>query len=55
MEPHEPTPEEIKDACEKIQEGWSEQDRKKRAGQVDNGGWTPPEVKSPEFLEDDVV
>lgn len=30
--PHEPTPDEIRAACERIREGWGESESRKRAG-----------------------
>jgi hypothetical protein len=40
-----PTGYDIRTACEKIRENWSERERKKRAGlQYEVSNWTPPEV-----------
>lgn len=51
MEPIDPTPEEIADACQRIREGWDEREHKKRAGENRGGGWTPPVVSGPECEE----
>ena len=40
----EPTPREIRRACEKIQQRWSERERCKRAGRPHGYHWTPPLV-----------
>jgi hypothetical protein len=42
----EPTPHEIERACEEIQEGWSERERRKRAGSSQGGRWLPPFIDS---------
>jgi hypothetical protein len=40
----EPTARDIRRACEKIQEKWSDQERRKRAGQAQREHWLPPVV-----------
>ena len=40
----EPTARDIRRACEKIQENWSDQERRKRAGQQHQDHWMPPFV-----------
>jgi hypothetical protein len=40
----EPTVRDIRRACEKIQENWSDQERRKRAGQAQREHWLPPVV-----------
>lgn len=41
-----PTQRDIRRACEKIQEGWSDRERQKRSGQPDKRHWAPPVVDS---------
>jgi len=40
----------IRRACEKIQEGWSERERRKRAGGEEGGHWLPPLVETDSLL-----
>ncbi len=47
-----PTPHEIRRACEKIQQRWSERERRKRSGRPKDEHWTPPLVTS-EWLSTD--
>lgn len=42
--PYEPTADEIRGECERIQETWSVQERHKRAGKGESDGWKPPRV-----------
>lgn len=42
--PYEPTPRDIRRACERIQAGWSERERDKRAGRLRAVTWMPPNV-----------
>lgn len=42
--PYEPTPRDIRRACERIQAGWSERERDKRAGRLRAVTWVPPSV-----------
>ncbi len=42
--PYQPTPGDIRNACDHIQEKWSEKERDKRAGHLAEGQWTPPSV-----------
>jgi len=39
-----PTPHEIRSACERIQQRWSDRERRKRAGRPKNEHWSPPLV-----------
>ncbi|MHB8972138.1 MAG: hypothetical protein ACYC3X_06505 [Pirellulaceae bacterium] len=40
-----PTSLDIRQACDKIQERWSERERRKRAGWVEGQHWLPPLVE----------
>ena len=42
--PYQPSPRDIRTACDRIQEAWSEREREKRSGHMTNGRWTPPSV-----------
>ena len=42
--PYEPTLRDIRRACERIQAGWSERERDKRAGRLRAVTWMPPSV-----------
>jgi len=42
--PYEPTPRDIRRACECIQAGWTERERDKRAGLLRSRTWMPPSV-----------
>jgi hypothetical protein len=41
-----PTSHDIQQACNKMQEQWSEWERRKRSGWVEEIHWLPPEVDS---------
>jgi hypothetical protein len=43
-EPYEPSPKDIRRACERIQSGWSDRERTKRSGFPPEGRWMPPKV-----------
>jgi hypothetical protein len=43
-QPYEPSPSDIRRACEDIQAKWSERERKKRSGRPPDGWWLPPSV-----------
>ncbi|MDH3717992.1 MAG: hypothetical protein OES79_07705 [Planctomycetota bacterium] len=43
---YQPTPAEIRRACEEIQEGWSERECRRRAGLNPESGWLPPTIRS---------
>ena len=45
----EPTAQDIREACHRIQEGWSERERNKRAGWAAGAQWAPPLVET-DFL-----
>ena len=47
-----PTSHDIRQACEKIQETWSERERRKRAGWIEGGHWLPPLVETESLLDD---
>jgi hypothetical protein len=49
---YEPTVRDIRRACASIREGWSDQERRKRAGLGKEESWTPPRARI-EFLEDE--
>ena len=49
---YEPSVREIRRACASIREGWSDQERRKRAGLAKEEGWTPPRAKI-DYLEDE--
>ena len=42
--PFEPSPKDIRRACERIQSTWSDRERTKRAGDTPEGQWIPPSV-----------
>jgi hypothetical protein len=48
---YEPTPKDIRQACEQIQAGWSKRERAKRAGQPRSERWTPPNIRLSLVLE----
>lgn len=52
IEVFEPTPHEIRRACENIQQRWSAKERRKRAGRPKRDHWTPPLVCSEWILAD---
>ena len=39
-----PTSHDIREACDRIQEGWSDRERQKRAGWAEGRHWSPPLV-----------
>ena len=41
-----PTSHDIRQACERIQEGWTPRERQKRAGCAEQQHWLPPLVES---------
>ena len=47
--PQEPTPDEIREACREIREGWSEAERAKRWSYPAEN-WTPPVVSAKELF-----
>ena len=49
---YQPTPAEIKRACEEIQKRWTDRERRRRAGEDPDSGWTPPVVSSSELIGD---
>lgn len=42
--PYEPTPRDIRRECQRIQAGWSDREREKRAGRLRPVTWMPPSV-----------
>lgn len=46
---HEPTPEEIRRACERLQREWTEQEREKRRAYRPSPKWEAPVVRVCEF------
>ena len=42
--PYEPSPKDIRRACEHIQSEWSDRERTKRSSDPLEGHWTPPSV-----------
>lgn len=42
--PFEPSPRDIRRACERIQSTWSDRERTKRSGNPPEGQWVPPSV-----------
>ena len=49
---YEPTAQDIREACERIQEGWSERERRNRAGDIEGRHWLPPLVEGQSLLYD---
>ena len=49
-----PTSRDIQQACEKIQKGWTEKERRKRSGQPEGARWLPPLVASESIFPDGV-
>jgi hypothetical protein len=47
-----PTSREIREACERIQAGWSERERRKRSGQAEGRRWLPPLIDSDTLFPD---
>ncbi len=41
-----PSSHDIRQACDRIQAGWSERERRKRAGWIEGGHWLPPLVET---------
>ncbi len=50
---YEPSCAEIRCACEEIQRGWSDRERRKRAGALDNPNWLPPSVELESLIFED--
>lgn len=42
--PYRPSPQDIRQACERIQAGWTPHERDKRAGRSAKVGWVPPSI-----------
>lgn len=49
-----PTSVDIRQACERIQEGWTERERKKRAGANNQQHWLPPLVEADSLFLDGI-
>ncbi|NIL98083.1 MAG: hypothetical protein GTO53_09795 [Planctomycetales bacterium] len=49
---YQPTPAEIRRACEEIRKRWSQRERRRRAGLDPDGGWMPPTIRSGEIPEE---
>lgn len=47
-----PTSHDIRQACDRIQQNWSERERRKRAGWQEGGQWLPPVVTTDSLLDD---
>ena len=47
-----PTSHDIRQACDRIQQDWSERERRKRAGWLEGGQWLPPVVSTDSLLDD---
>lgn len=47
-----PSSHDIRQACDRIQKGWSERERRKRAGWIEGGHWSPPLVEADSMLYD---
>ena len=47
-----PTSHDIQQACEKIQQGWSEREKLKRSGRTEGKHWLPPLVESESLFPD---
>lgn len=41
-----PSPRDIVSACRKIQSGWTDHERRKRAGLPKHEAWNPPTIRS---------
>ena len=48
---HEPTPKEIRRACEEIQATWSPRERARRYRGPGAAGWTPPMIRMRDLVE----
>ncbi len=48
-EEHNPTRQDIRDACQEIQAGWSDSERRKRAGLPKVSYWNPPTFQANQF------
>ena len=53
-EPYEPTPQEIRSACEEFQRLWSNKERLRRAGESEGAQWTPPVISYRELADDGI-
>jgi hypothetical protein len=49
---YQPTPAEIRRACEEIQKGWSERECRRRAGLDPDSGWMPPVIHAGDLSEE---
>jgi hypothetical protein len=49
---YQPTPAEIRRACEEIQQAWSERECRRRAGLNPDSGWMPPTISSGDLSEE---
>ncbi len=47
-----PTSHDIQQACERIQEGWSDREKLKRSGRAEGRHWLPPLVDSETLYPD---
>jgi len=47
-----PTKHDIRQACEEIQQGWTDKERRKRSGRVEGRHWLPPLVESDSVFPD---
>ena len=47
-----PTSHDIQQACERIQEGWSDREKLKRSGRAEGRHWLPPLVESETLFPD---
>ncbi len=47
-----PTSHDIRQACDRIQQKWSDRERRKRAGWTEGGQWLPPVVSTDSLLDD---
>ena len=48
---YDPTPRDIRQACEQIQAGWSKRERAKRAGKPRSARWMPPSIQLSGILD----
>ena len=48
---YEPTPKDIRRACERIQATWSPRERAKRTGRPRKAWWTPPNIRVSSITE----
>ena len=47
-----PSSHDIQQACEEIQQGWSERERLKRSGRAEGRHWSPPLVNTESLFPD---